>query len=156
MILRRLYRYGTSFYLQFPTGNRKRRPFLTQRTLGELGRVCNRRRFILRIPLFYSCTLYYIAELLGFKIIIMSACIRDYQHQNVLGFKRNPAIPRPTRDEVKFYRGIDLSATRARRGRDAGATRHAWEIVWFGSVLTMASNRKILTLQQGVDVLKRL
>ena len=57
---------------------------LTQRTLGELGRVCNRRRFILRIPLFYSCTLYHIAELLCFKIIIMSACIRDYQHQNVL------------------------------------------------------------------------
>ena len=58
---------------------------LTQRTLGELACVCNRRRFILRIPLFYSCTLYYIAELLCFKIIIMSACIRDYQHQNVLG-----------------------------------------------------------------------
>ena len=42
-----------------------------------------------------------------FKIIIMSACIRDYQHQNVLGL-RNPAIPRLPRDEVKFYR----SATR--------------------------------------------
>ena len=55
------------------------------KTLVELGRVCNKRRFILRIALFYSSTLYYIAELLCFKIIIMSACIRDYQHQNVLG-----------------------------------------------------------------------
>ena len=32
---RRLYRYGTSFYLQFPTGKRTRRPFLMQRTLGD-------------------------------------------------------------------------------------------------------------------------
>ena len=59
--------HRTSFYLQFPTRKRKRRPFLTQRTLGELGRVCKRRRFILRIPLFYSCTLYYIAELCVLK-----------------------------------------------------------------------------------------
>ena len=51
---------GYTFYLQFRTGKRKWWPFLTQRTLGELGRVRNRRRFILRIPLFYSCNLYYI------------------------------------------------------------------------------------------------
>ena len=34
---------------------------------GRTGRVCNRRRFILRIPLFYSCTLYYIVELCVLK-----------------------------------------------------------------------------------------
>ena len=45
----------------------KRWLFLTQRTLGELGRVRNRRRFILRITLFYYCTLYYIAELFVLK-----------------------------------------------------------------------------------------
>ena len=39
---------------------------------------------------------------------------------------------------------------------DATATRHTWYIVWFGSGLTTASRRSILTLQQRVDVLKLL
>ena len=62
------YRYVIHFIYNFqPGSDGKRRPFLTQMTLGELGRVRNRRRFILRIILFYSCTLYYIAELCVLK-----------------------------------------------------------------------------------------
>ena len=78
------YRYQViHFIYNFQPGidgerTRKRWLFLTQKRLGELGRVRNRRRFILRITLFYSCILYYNCRNVCFKIIIMFACIRDH------------------------------------------------------------------------------
>ncbi len=81
MILGRLYRYGTgtSFNLQFPTGKRKRRPFLTQRTLGELGLVCNRRRYTR--SRFYLLWAYAIFDLVVQTIFRVNRRARSYLYR---------------------------------------------------------------------------
>ena len=64
-------------------GKRTRKPFLTQMTLGELGRV--RKTFYFSNHFIVLLYLILYCRTVCFKIIIMFACIRDYQQQNVLG-----------------------------------------------------------------------
>ena len=83
------YRYQViHFIYNFQPGSdgkrtRKRRPFLTHMTLGELCRV--RKTFYFANHFIVLLYLILYCRTVCFKIIIMFACIRDYQQQNVLG-----------------------------------------------------------------------